>query len=581
MEISYIGEYLKNNHIITDKQLKRALETQKKGLEVGRRVRLGQLLVDMGYCTEEQVARALAHISGVPFISLNDLSIDKNAVGLLSAELAAQYQALPIRFNGQYLQVAMLNPSDVIAVDDLRILTGYDIEPVVIADSDLKAAIHNLSLSEVKGESNGRGEEYENIKSTAYSFLYGNSSMDVVDYDDMDIKQDMGSEKPAVQLANQIFVQAVHASASDIHIEPQEKDMRVRFRIDGVMQEAMRQPKEIHPSLVSRLKVMGNMDIAERRIPQDGRMSIKVDDKIIDVRVASLPTAYGEKLTMRLLERNSKLITLEELGFPKNQLGHYRDIIAFPYGFILVTGPTGSGKSTTLYSTLVELNSEDRNIITIEDPIERRLEGLNQIQVNTRAGMTFASGLRSILRSDPDIIMVGEIRDEETARIAVESALTGHLVLSTLHTNDAAGAVTRLNDMGIEPYLTASSLVGVVAQRLVRVLCPLCKSSYTLTRHEILNSVPDFPMGDDEDSINLYRPKGCLHCNYTGYKGRMGIFEVLRMTDEIEHLILNRGSAFEIKDRAIGCGMVPLRQDGLDKVRRGITSLEECLRVIV
>ena len=326
---------------------------------------------------------------------------------------------------------------------------------------------------------------------------------------------------------------------------------------------------------------MGGMDIAERRIPQDGRITLKIEDITVDIRVASLPSAYGEKLTLRLLNRSSKMITLEELGFPEVQLKRYNEVMHLPYGFILITGPTGSGKSTTLYATLAEINTPSKNIITLEDPIERRMAGLNQIQMNSKAGMTFASGLRSILRSDPDIIMVGEIRDHETAKIAVESALTGHLVFSTLHTNDAPGAVTRLGEMGVEAFLTASSLVGVVAQRLMRIICPSCRKSYTLSREEILQIAPDFPLQPHEDSVTLYKAVGCLSCNNTGYRGRVGVYEFLRVTEKMQKLILNNASTNDIRGMAIHEGMTTLRMDGLQKVKKGLSSLEELLRVVV
>ena len=455
----------------------------------------------------------------------------------------------------------MKHPYDIIAIDDLCIYTGYDVQPVVCPDSELEAAIERYSRTNANIEQAEPEEE--------------------VDIEETPSEMDDSAEKPAVQLANLIFSQAIRAGASDIHIEPQEKSMRVRFRIDGVLHDAMQPPKRLHPSLVSRIKVMANMDIADRRIPQDGRISLKLEDKVVDVRVATLPTAYGEKVTMRLLDRSAKLITLEELGFPPFELEKYRKLVHLPYGFILVTGPTGSGKSTTLYATLAAINTVEKNIITVEDPIEYRLEGLNQVQVNVRAGLTFASGLRSILRSDPDIIMIGEIRDEETARIAVESALTGHLVFSTLHTNDAAGAITRLSDMGIEPFLTASSLVGVVAQRLARVLCPNCKEPYEITRDELLSNVPDFPLEDGEEKLTLYRPKGCFRCSNTGFKGRIGIYELLTMNEEIRRLVLQRASTAEINKAAVSMGMVTLRQDGLHKVKQGITSIEEIMRVIV
>jgi len=342
----------------------------------------------------------------------------------------------------------------------------------------------------------------------------------------------------------------------------------------------MQQPITLHPTLVSRIKVMSNMDIAERRVPQDGRITLRVDGNIIDVRVASMPSAYGEKITMRLLNRNDRVITLKELGFHSVEIVKYEKTMKSPYGFILITGPTGSGKSTTLYASLAVLNQPDKNIITLEDPIERRMEGLTQVQVNAKAGMTFASGLRSILRNDPDTIMVGEIRDHETARIAVESALTGHLVLSTMHTNDSAGAVTRIGDMGIEPYLTASALIGVIAQRLIRVLCPECKQPYVTTREEILNSAADFPFDGDEKEIELYQAKGCVYCNGTGYKGRKGVYEFLRITETIQKMILNRASTRDIHNVAVKEGMLTMRQHGLLKVRMGLTTLEELLRVI-
>lgn len=326
---------------------------------------------------------------------------------------------------------------------------------------------------------------------------------------------------------------------------------------------------------------MANMDIAERRIPQDGRATLKVDNKVVDIRVATLPTAYGEKVTLRILDRQAKLLTLQDLGFPEDKAEKFKEVISLPYGMILVTGPTGSGKSTTLYAVLNALNQADKHIITIEDPVERRLDGVNQIQVNVQAGVTFATGLRSILRNDPDIVMVGEIRDHETARIAVESSLTGHLVLSTLHTNDAAGAITRLNDMGVEPYLTASSLVCVVAQRLVRTLCPHCRTAYEISRQELLNNTPDFPFNNGEESVTLAKPKGCLHCSNTGYRGRMGVFEVLMVSEQIAKMTLERRSASEIKRIAVAEGMSTLREQGLQAVKKGLTSLEEVLRVIV
>ncbi|MGI6078972.1 MAG: GspE/PulE family protein [Fastidiosipilaceae bacterium] len=558
-ERSYLGNMLVKNGAITKEQLGHALKQQY--MNEGSKGMLGRILVQLGYCTEDDIARVVALQNDVPYISLETYPIDDAASSLITPEIARRYSALPVGFDKGKLLVAMMHPKDIIAIDDLRIHTGYDFQPVVCADGELRAAIERYSRSCASVEQTAAEEE--------------------VEVEELTPEVDDASEKPAVHLANTIFNQAVRAGTSDIHIEPQETSMRVRFRIDGVLHDAMQPSKKLHAPLVSRIKVMANMDIAERRVPQDGRISLKIEDKAIDVRVATLPTAYGEKVTMRLLNRSGRLITLEELGFPLPELEKYRRIVQMPYGFILVTGPTGSGKSTTLYATLAAINSVEKNIITVEDPIEYRLDGLNQVQVNVRAGLTFANGLRSILRSDPDIIMIGEVRDAETARIAVESALTGHLVFSTIHTNDAAGAITRLGDMGIETFLTASSLAGVVAQRLARVLCTHCKEPYEISRDQLLSNIPDFPISEGEEKLTLYRSKGCFRCSNTGYKGRVGIYELLLVNEEIRRLTLNHASSSEINDAAVAAGMVTLRQDGLRKVKEGITSVEETMRVIV
>ncbi|MEG3068019.1 MAG: ATPase, T2SS/T4P/T4SS family [Syntrophaceticus schinkii] len=557
-ERSSLGELLIKIGAITKEQLEDALQQQ--NANKSSKGMLGRTLVELGYCTEDDIAGVVALQNDVPYVSLETYKIDDAASSLITPEIARRYSALPIGFNRARLLVAMMHPRDIIAIDDLRIHTGYDFQPVVCADGELMAAIERYSRTCTSVEQTAEEE---------------------VEIEEVAPEVDDASEKPAVHLANTIFNQAVRAGTSDIHIEPQEMSMRVRFRIDGVLHDAMQPPKKLHAPLVSRIKVMANMDIAERRVPQDGRISLKIEEKTIDVRVATLPTAYGEKVTMRLLHRSGRLITLEELGFPLLELEKYRRIVKMPYGFILVTGPTGSGKSTTLYATLSAVNSVEKNIITVEDPIEYRLDGLNQVQVNVRAGLTFANGLRSILRSDPDIVMIGEIRDAETARIAVESALTGHLVFSTIHTNDAAGAITRLGDMGIETFLTASSLAGVVAQRLARVLCPHCKEAYEIKRDELLSNIPDFPLEEGEEKLTLYRPKGCFRCSNTGYKGRVGVYELLLVNEEIQRLTLKHASSSEINDAAVVSGMVTLRQDGLRKVKQGITSVEEIMRVIV
>lgn len=553
----FLGNQLIKLGKITEEQLDEALAQQRRLEEQGSKGMLGQIMVDMGFCTQEDIAYAMAMKSGSVFFSLSNHPIDIQAMNLISPEASGKYKALAIGFEQGRLQVALMNPNDLIALDDLRILTGYEIQPVVVPDRELFNAIKKYTQDSVVDQ------EKENLS------------------DAKPAEETQEDEKPAVQLANQIFNLAVEAGASDVHIEPQEVLLRVRFRIDGVLHEIMQQPNRVHATLASRIKVLGGMNIAERRVPQDGRITLKIEGKTIDVRVASLPSAYGEKLTLRLLNRSSRLITLSELGFPETHLKSYTETIQKPYGFILITGPTGSGKSTTLYASLSKLNSVDKNIITLEDPIERRMDGLNQIQMNAKAGMTFASGLRSILRSDPDIIMVGEIRDYETAKIAVESALTGHLVLSTLHTNDAVGAISRLGDMGVEKYLTSSALAGVVAQRLMRILCPNCKKPYVLSRDEIMKTIPDFPLRDDEQEVTLYQPRGCMLCNQTGYKGRVGIYEFMRVDETIQRMIMTGASTNDISKYAVSNGMITMRMDGLIKVKKGISSLQELLRVMI
>jgi type IV pilus assembly protein PilB len=554
-----LGRTLVREKIITQDQLDKALQSKEVKKEKGL---LGKILVRMGFCSEEDIARVLAEKAGVPFVSLEENAVDASAMVTIPAETAKKYMALPISFSDDKLVVAMQQPSDLMALDDLRMLTGFNIKPVVVTDSELEAAIKSYSQSSA-------GLEHS-VDEEAVLEEGEPSSLDV------------SAERPAVQLANVIITQAVNAKASDVHIEPYEKTLRIRFRIDGVLHDVMQPPKQLHAALVSRLKIMSNMNIAERRIPQDGRMTLKADGKMIDVRAASLPASFGERMTLRLLERTDRTITLEELGVNPDILKKYKEAINTPYGFIPVTGPTGSGKSTTLYASLAAVDKTEKNVITVEDPVEYRMEGINQIQINPKAGLTFASGLRSILRSDPDIIMVGEIRDKETARIAIESALTGHLVFTSLHTNDAAGAISRLAEMDIEPYLTASSIICILAQRLVRLLCTQCKEEYTITR-EYAEQLSDFPLEHGENMIKLFRPKlgGCMRCSNTGYQGRMGVYELLFASERIQRMTLERKSAREIKKVAVEEGMTTLRQDGMAKVRQGLTSIEEILRVIL
>ncbi|MEF9983250.1 MAG: ATPase, T2SS/T4P/T4SS family [Oscillospiraceae bacterium] len=552
-----LGLRLVDNGVITEGQLQQALKYQNDKMSEGVSIKLGGVLIELGFCKDEDISKARSDNSGYGFTSLNNMKIDINYVNLIPQDLAKRYKAMAIGIEDGKLLVAMENPNDLLAIDDLNFITGYQIKPIIVSDTELNTVIEH------------------------YTTHLSNFETD--DNDDEDILDEVTeeSEKPAVLITGQIINNAIRTGASDIHIEPQEKSMRVRYRIDGVLHEVMEQSSKIHPSIISRIKVLANMDIAERRVPQDGRATIKVDGKTVDLRIASLPSAYGEKITIRLLHRDSKVVTIQDLGFPDSDQKRFMSTLKLPYGFLLVTGPTGSGKSTTLYASLGELNTVDKNIITLEDPVEKRMEGLNQVQMNAKANMTFASGLRSILRSDPDVIMIGEIRDRETAQIAVESALTGHFVLSTLHTNDSASAVTRLGEMGVENFLTASSLVGVIAQRLVRVLCPKCKEEYTISREEILAQFPDFPIDKDAREIKLYKAHGCISCNSTGYKGRRGVYEFMQISEEIRHLILKRGTNHEIQKVAIEEGMTTLRDDGFKKVKDGITSIEEVLRVIV
>ncbi len=542
--------------IVTEAQVDEALEIQKTSKAL-----IGSILTQLGYCTEEDIARIMAQKTGYRYVSIDEIGVNVAAANLITPEVAVRNNVLPLYQEDKTLYVAMKNPNDIITIDNLHLMTGLEICPLVVSDMELAAAIEN--------------------------FANMNSAVDSYDDDDLAETQEESEElsiddKPAVQLVNQIINNAIKSGASDVHVEALEKMMRVRFRIDGVLQEVLQNPIKLFPSVVSRVKVLGGMDIAEKRIPQDGRATVRYEDKTLDVRIATMPTVYGEKIVMRLLERNKGNVSIKDIHFSERQFPRFDKAIHMPYGFVLVTGPTGSGKSTTLYATLAEISTLEKNVITLEDPVERRMAGINQVQMNNRAGMTFAAALRSVLRSDPDIVMVGEIRDGETAKIAVEAALTGHMVLSTLHTNDAAGAVTRLEEMGVEPFLTASSLVGVLAQRLVRKLCPKCKEEVTMTRAEMLKILPDFPVDQyPDETFTIYKPKGCLTCNNTGYKGREAVFEFLTVTEEMKKLILDRANGADIKALAISQGMHTLKDEGIYKVMHGRTSIEELLRVIV
>ena len=546
-----LGDLLIEQSKITKEQLDEALERQRTTGEP-----IGQLLVEAGRISETELLKVLAEQLGLEFVELSDYKIDLSAVTMLPQNVARKNLVLPVAFDDNKLIVATADPTNVFVFDDLRIMTGFEIKPIVSSKADLLAAIDRFAQNEgVLEEAIETADQVEGIAEA----------------------EELAEEAPIVKLVNLMVNQAVEEKASDIHVEPQEKDVRVRYRVDGVLHEVMRSPKKIQPGLISRLKIMSDMNIAERRIPQDGRIGLVVGDRAIDFRVASLPSVYGEQIVLRILEKESIMLSLEDLGFFPETLSLFLKAIERPYGTILVTGPTGSGKSTTLYATMNKLNVPEKNIMTIEDPVEYRLQGINQMQVNVKAGMTFAAGLRAVLRGDPDILLVGEIRDRETALIAIESALTGHLVLSTLHTNDAPSAITRLTEMGVEPFLVASALDAVLAQRLARRLCKHCKEKQKVSGADVRNL--GFEV-DEEKEYEFYKPVGCPKCSKTGYKGRMGIHEVMIMNEEIGELAVKKASSEEIVRAAKKAGMKMLRDDGLNKALAGMTSLEEVTRVV-
>ncbi|MCX6373210.1 MAG: ATPase, T2SS/T4P/T4SS family [Actinobacteria bacterium] len=554
-----LGDILKDMGLVTEAQITAALSRQKQ-----TRKRLGQLLIDDGVLTELDLARALAAKFGVSFLDLSDTPLEPAAAGYIDEKLARRYGAAPIRFlDDNTLLVAMVDPQNLLALQDLEIITGFTIQPAIASEEDIYGAIATIYRDRPDIDKSA-------VEDAAFEEAEGEMA---------DIRE-ATDEAPIIKLVNSVIAQSVDDSASDIHFEPQAKELMIRFRIDGVLHEIMSIPRRMQAGVISRLKIMAELDIAERRVPQDGRIGLMVGGKPIDMRVATLPTVYGEKVVMRLLDKSNVMLDLEDLGFSEKALKRFHKSFTKPYGAILVTGPTGSGKSTTLYAALNILNSPEKNVITVEDPVEYRLTGINQVQVNVRAGMTFSAALRSILRCDPDIVMVGEIRDRETAQIAIESALTGHLVLSTLHTNDAPGALSRLTEMGIEPFLTSSAVDCVLAQRLARRLCSQCREPYTATKEMLRKN--DFPPEVcNRDDVVLYRAKGCSRCNTTGYKGRLGLYEVMIVSEAIRRLTVERKSADEISRVAAAEGMKSLREDGIDKVLLGMTSVEEIARVII
>jgi type IV pilus assembly protein PilB len=549
-----LGQILIEQGLITPAQLEQALEEHRKTPKS-----LGRVLIDLQLIKEADLVRALAEQVGLEFVDLADYHIDPSSTMLLPDALARRYRAIPIGERDGKLLVAMSDPANVYALDDIRTITNRDVQPVVATAADVEQAIQKFA---------GMDGQVEALASQASEQL---------ETDDEQLESAL-EEAPIVKLVQAIMTQAVGDRASDVHIEPTERDVRVRFRVDGVLHDVMHSPKNIQGGLISRLKVMADLNIAEKRVPQDGRISMRVGGRTLDLRVATLPTVYGEKIVIRVLDKSQALLRLEDLGFSDDSYKRFSASFSKPYGAILVTGPTGSGKSTTMYATLNILNEEDRNIITVEDPVEYRLDGVNQMQVNPKAGLTFASALRSILRADPDIVLIGEIRDKETATIAIEAALTGHLVLSSLHTNDAASAISRLVEMEVETFLVASAIDCVVAQRLFRVLCERCKEAYKPEHSELVAAgYPEWLIPEIE---TLYRPTGCSACSNTGYRGRAGLYEVMPMTEEIQRLTVDRASADELRKVAIEQGMMTLRDDGLEKARMGRTSIGEIARVV-
>lgn len=570
MELRGIGGIFLNSGLITEEQLEEALSKQDHlDKESGN---LGDVLVSMGLISEKDRVRCLGEQWGVRFVDLSDVHIDEDAPKTLTQSIARRYKVVPIAREDGKITLAMKNPLDIFAIDEIRLITGAEIEPVIATEEDVVATINRVYRS-------------ESDVTAVVSSVIKDIDADSINYEtvakeeEVSVEQlrELSEEAPIIKLANLIISRAITDGASDLHVEPQKEQVRVRYRIDGIMQEGMTVPKRAQASLTSRFKIMADMDIAEKRAPQDGRISLRTNDKDIDLRVSTLPSAYGEKIVMRVLDKSSIRVGLNKLGLMPYTLECFESLLGRSYGIILVTGPTGSGKSTTLYSCLSKLNSGETNILTLEDPIEYELEGIIQTNVNPRAGLTFASGLRTMLRQDPDIIMVGEIRDQETALIAMEAALTGHLVLSTLHTNDAPGAITRLVDMGIEPFLIASAVIGVIAQRLLRTICPKCKEPYNPPPDAIKRLGMQLKPGEQ---LTFYRGRGCQNCRGIGYKGRIGIYELMPVSDRLRDLILARASSYAIKECAIEQGMKTLRDDAMEKILLGSTSLEESLRVI-
>lgn len=553
-----LGEILIESGLIRQEQLDAALMLQKS-----TKKRLGDVLIDEGFIKENDMIYALSHQTGVEIFNLDSEIIDPNVAKLINEDLARMHTMIPAKItDDNKLMVVMADPLNLLAIDDIQFYTGMEVIPTISSRGKILHAIDVYY-----------GKQYsEKIADEVRQEISEKNDLE-------DTEDDSTSDAPTVRLVSSIISQASILGASDIHIEPFEDIVRVRYRIDGELQEVLQSPISVHAALVSRIKILGKMDIAEHRIPQDGRVESHVKNKKIDLRISTLPTIYGEKIVIRLLDQSNIQLTKEQLGFSPEQFEIFEDTLRQPNGIFLVTGPTGSGKTTTLYTTLSSVNTPNKNIITVEDPVEYKLRGINQVHVNAKAGLTFAAGLRSILRQDPDIIMVGEIRDNETAEIAVRAAITGHLVLSTIHTNDAASAISRLEDMGVEPWLISSALIGVLAQRLVRRICPNCKEEYhpTVSDCKFLNLDPE---SDEAKNMILYRGKGCTNCNHSGYKGRAAIHEILPIYKDIKSMIMKDATSDEIADFARKeHGVQSLWDDCMRLVMSGVTTVDEMVKV--
>jgi type IV pilus assembly protein PilB len=571
-----LGEILIKEKVISSEQLKQALEFQKTNGG-----RLGYALVKLGFLSDDEVTAVLSRQYGVPSINLAYFEVDPNVIKLIPMETAMKYQILPLSRVGSSLTVAMVDPTNVFAMDDIKFMTGFNIEPVVASEAAIGEAIkkHYGTIEDVE-----RKKEIEEIVSFIDEGQAESVELEAEDESTLNLAalEKAAEEAPVIKLVNYILTDAVKRGASDIHMEPYEKEYRVRYRIDGMLATIMNPPNKLRDAIISRVKIMAKLDISEKRLPQDGRIMIRMmhngKKKQLDFRVSVLPTLYGEKVVMRLLDKENLRLDMTKLGFEPESLAKFQKAIFKPYGMVLVTGPTGSGKTNTLYSSIAQLNKPDTNIVTAEDPVEFQLPGINQVQMKEQIGLNFATALRSFLRQDPNIILVGEIRDFETAEIAIKAALTGHLVLSTLHTNDAPATISRLMNMGIEPFLVATSVHLICAQRLARRVCQECKYAEDLSPQVLIDSgfTPE-----EAETAKAYKGRGCATCGNKGYKGRVGLYEVLEVTDELRELILVGASALEIKRKAIEQGMISLRRSGLIKVAAGMTTLEEVIRETV